>query len=92
MTPVDYLFRLDADSQIGTGHLMRCLAIADALHAQGGRCPFACRPLPTTLQHKLHAYPLLELDDDAAFWSALTELTPRWLIGYGFGTTCSARM
>lgn len=29
MMPVDYLFRLDADSQIGTGHLMRCLAIAD---------------------------------------------------------------
>lgn len=85
MMPVDYLFRLDADSQIGTGHLMRCLAIADALHAQRGHCAFACRPLPATLQHKLHAYPLLELDDDAAFWSALTELTPRWLIVDHYG-------
>ncbi len=80
MMPVDYLFRLDADSQIGTGHLMRCLAIADSLRTQGGRCAFACRPLPMALQHKLHAYPLLELLDDALFWPALTELAPRWLI------------
>ena len=85
MTPVDYLFRLDADSQIGTGHLMRCLAIADTLHAQGGHCAFACRPLPATLQHKLQAYSLLELDDDAAFWLALTELTPHWLIVDHYG-------
>ncbi len=85
MTPVDYLFRLDADSQIGTGHLMRCLAIADALRAQGELCAFACRPLPATLQHKLHTYPLLELDDDTAFWTALTEFTPRWLIVDHYG-------
>ena len=85
MTPVDYLFRLDADSQIGTGHLMRCLAIADSLRTQGGRCAFACRPLPMALQHKLHAYPLLELLDDTLFWPALTELAPRWLIVDHYG-------
>lgn len=80
MTPVDYLFRLDADSQIGTGHLMRCLAIADALQTQGGQCAFVCRPLPTTIRYKLQPYTLIELHDDAVFWPALIELTPRWLI------------
>lgn len=80
MMPVDYLFRLDADSQIGTGHLMRCLAIADALRAQGGRCAFACRPLPAGLRPRLQAYPLFELQDDADFWPRLQALAPHWLI------------
>ena len=85
MMPVDYLFRLDADSQIGTGHLMRCLAIADALCAQGGRCAFACRTLPPTLRPKLQAYPLRELEDDSAFWPLLTALMPRWVIVDHYG-------
>lgn len=37
------LFRTDADAQIGTGHLMRCLALADVLRAEGADCGFLCR-------------------------------------------------
>jgi UDP-2,4-diacetamido-2,4,6-trideoxy-beta-L-altropyranose hydrolase len=37
-------FRVDASIQIGTGHVMRCLTLADALHARGARCSFICRP------------------------------------------------
>lgn len=37
------LFRTDADKQIGTGHLMRCLALAERLHAEGDECTFLCR-------------------------------------------------
>lgn len=39
------VFRADASLQIGTGHIMRCLTIADALRQQGVKCSFMCRPL-----------------------------------------------
>jgi len=38
-------FRVDSGFQIGTGHLMRCLALASYLKARGHDCLFLCRPL-----------------------------------------------
>lgn len=37
-------FRADASLQIGTGHVMRCLTLADALRELGATCCFICRP------------------------------------------------
>ena len=34
------LFRADGNPDIGTGHIMRCLSLADALQEQGGEIPF----------------------------------------------------
>jgi UDP-2,4-diacetamido-2,4,6-trideoxy-beta-L-altropyranose hydrolase len=40
------VFRADASQAIGTGHVMRCLALADAIVAGGvGRCAFVMRAL-----------------------------------------------
>lgn len=36
-------FRADASLNIGTGHVMRCLTLADALREQGVTCHFICR-------------------------------------------------
>lgn len=42
-------FRADASLQIGTGHVMRCLTLADALTARGAECQFICREHPGNL-------------------------------------------
>lgn len=43
------LVRADASRQIGVGHVMRCLTLAEALRQQGGEATFVCRELPGNL-------------------------------------------
>jgi len=40
------VFRVDASVSMGSGHVMRCLTLADALHEQGIKIIFICRELP----------------------------------------------
>ncbi|WP_226698679.1 UDP-2,4-diacetamido-2,4,6-trideoxy-beta-L-altropyranose hydrolase [Qipengyuania gaetbuli] len=40
------LFRTDASLEIGTGHIMRCLTLADGLAGQGSESLFLCREHP----------------------------------------------
>ena len=47
------VFRADASVQIGTGHVMRCLTLAEELRRQGHQCAFICR------DHKGHLADLI---------------------------------
>ncbi|MGO3301043.1 MAG: UDP-2,4-diacetamido-2,4,6-trideoxy-beta-L-altropyranose hydrolase, partial [Pseudoalteromonas sp.] len=47
-------FRTDASIQIGTGHVMRCLTLADELKKQGAECHFICR------EHQGHLNDLIQ--------------------------------
>lgn len=57
------VFRADASLDIGTGHVMRCLTLADALQKRGYECFFICREHPGNLIEFIqakgyHVYPL----------------------------------
>lgn len=51
-------FRVDASMQIGSGHVMRCLTLAEALRANGAQCHFISRA---------HSGNLLELIRERGF-------------------------
>jgi UDP-2,4-diacetamido-2,4,6-trideoxy-beta-L-altropyranose hydrolase len=62
-------FRVDASLEIGMGHVMRCLTLADALHERGASCSFVCRP------H--HGHLLEKIDQRGHRAVALPELQER---------------
>lgn len=47
------IFRVDAAPQLGAGHAMRCLALAQAWRAAGGAATFASAAMPPTLRERL---------------------------------------
>lgn len=47
------LFRTDASLDIGTGHVMRCLTLAEALRDHGAHCCFICRSHPGNLNKEI---------------------------------------
>lgn len=57
------VFRTDASRQIGTGHVVRCLALADELRARGLESRFVCRMHPGNMVAAIRqrGYDVMEL-------------------------------
>lgn len=55
-----FVFRVDSADVIGSGHVMRCLTLADALAAREADVHFICRPHPRHLGHLItqRGYPV----------------------------------
>ena len=45
---MNIIIRTDSSTQIGTGHLMRCLTLADKLRQKGTQISFICREIFVT--------------------------------------------
>ncbi len=88
--------RADADSQMGTGHVMRCLAIAQAWLHQGGSVVFLMRPPGQGIRGRVEQEQarILEISSDAGSAEDAQEASRlvlenhgEWLVvdGYQFG-------
>lgn len=59
--------RTDASTVMGTGHVMRCLTLAEALRTKGYRVSFVCRNLPGHINVKIieRQFELIQLENEA---------------------------
>lgn len=69
------LIRADANTRIGTGHLMRCLALAQAWQDRGGQTTFitACDSDKLLQQLRDEGFQVIQLEEtypDPADWEA----------------------
>lgn len=84
---MNIVIRVDASLQIGTGHLMRCLTLADALQKQGAEVSFISRALKGNLIQHIEdkGYVVYRLDSLFSEIENLTQLDAnslpheRWL-------------
>ena len=62
---MNIVFRVDSSSQMGVGHLMRCLTLADELKKQNHNATFICRELKGNLIKSIeHRVLILPIDKD----------------------------
>ena len=96
-----FVFRADSSREIGSGHVMRCLTLADLLAASGHHCAFLCRPAPGDLIDEIgtrghtamQMSPIAaqsttsESEDACASKEAISDLAIDWLVvdHYGLG-------
>lgn len=75
------VFRVDASNRMGTGHLVRCLTLAQALRDRGAATLFICRAHPGNLIGMLQrqAMPVIGLPASAQIPNLYSEDYAAWL-------------
>lgn len=95
MNPGTLLIRADANVAIGTGHIMRCLALAQGWREAGGEAMFAIAEAPHALRRRLteQAFRIVEVagssgsvEDLQSTRTLVTAESPSWVVldGYKF--------
>ena len=79
------IFRTDANTKIGRGHLSRCLAIADMLKETMDVLFVVLQENITYFQNLGIGYELIKVSSDKFFIDVLTKEDIVWLDGYHFG-------
>ena len=103
MTSVcNLLIRADAGPKIGTGHVMRCIALGQSFRRMGGQVTFACGPLPGKLKERIENenFQLLEIgnsdlaSDAQQLNQLINDTRPDWLLldGYRFDDNYESRL
>lgn len=95
---VNVLIRADASVAIGTGHVMRCLSLAEALNTLGTKPTFACRNLPGNLngyiEHQGYCVYPIPLDENRSWEEDAMHMqraiadsgeNPDWIIADHYG-------
>ncbi|MFH1809035.1 MAG: UDP-2,4-diacetamido-2,4,6-trideoxy-beta-L-altropyranose hydrolase [Pseudomonadota bacterium] len=99
--PADVLFRVDASPAIGSGHFMRCLALAQALVDSGLRITWLAAELSEQLEHLLADEDIhlvrvkaeVGSDDDAQQTVAQSEAhNARWIVLDGYRLNAAYRL
>jgi UDP-2,4-diacetamido-2,4,6-trideoxy-beta-L-altropyranose hydrolase len=75
---MNIVFRVDASIHIGSGHIMRCLTLAEELKEKGCHITFVCRELPGNLisiiKNKGHFVCQLDWQDDSTHFNWYTDV------------------
>jgi UDP-2,4-diacetamido-2,4,6-trideoxy-beta-L-altropyranose hydrolase len=92
MVELMFVFRVDSSNEIGSGHVMRCLSLADCLSGLGNHCAFLCRPAQGDLLEEIQrrGHSLLELPSmisepamsESADALESAELIPHWHVDW----------